>query len=145
MLLSEHFTLEEMTASETARRLRIANEPGIAELKNLQILCQQVLEPARKIIHTPLLITSGYRCKRLNQAVGGVSNSYHLQGRAADIMILGRDKVSMAEYAANLADALNKQPLTDVVLIEHSRGGKQWVHVQWSTKPRHHINLDYKA
>lgn len=141
MHLSEHFTLDELTRSATASKLKIKNEPGPTELKNLQILCLQVLEPARKAIgNKPITITSGYRCKKLNEAVGGAANSYHLQGRAADIII--KDTASY-DYR-QLADALIKQPLTDIVLIEKSRHGL-WLHVQTSNKPRHKISYDYPA
>ena len=75
--LSEHFTINEMTASETARKFRIDNTPPDSALKNLKILCSQVLEPARAKFGQPLTITSGYRCLKLNRLVGGQPNSYH--------------------------------------------------------------------
>lgn len=133
-----------MTRSETASKLHILNMPNEQETKNLQILCQQVLEPARLIVRRPLIITSGYRCKQLNKAVGGVANSYHLQGRAADILINNEDEDAKTRQARELADALDQQPLTDLVLCEYSRYS-MWVHVQWSTKPRHKVNLHYPA
>lgn len=144
MQLSENFTLEEMTRSETARKLRILNTPPAQEMKNLQILCQQVLEPARKIVGRPLIITSGYRCKQLNKAVGGVANSYHIQGRAADILVNGEDDDAKLRQSRDLANALNLQPLTDLVLCEYSPYS-MWVHVQWSSKPRHKVNLHYPS
>lgn len=143
MQLSEHFTLEELTRSDTAKRLRIMNEPSQTELKNLQILCQQVLEPARNVVGKPLVITSGYRCKQLNRAVGGVANSYHIQGRAADILVNAPSDTKNL-YEKTLADALNAQPLTDMVLCEHT-SLSCWVHVQWSTRPRHIVNYNYSA
>lgn len=144
MQLSDHFSLEELTHSETARRYKIGNEPTDQEVKNLQILAQQVLEPARAIVGKPLVISSGYRSKRLNQIVGGAKNSYHLQGKAADIIINTEDEHEKLTLTRDLADALNKQPLTDIVLCEYSKTS-MWVHVQWSTIPRHKINYHYKA
>lgn len=138
MQLSEHFTLEEMTRSATAVRLKINNNPGPDEVKNLQILCLQVLEPARKELRVPMTITSGYRCKALNNAVGGVTGSYHVMGKAADIA------VNSYAFAKHLADALNNQALTDIVLVEVSRKSI-WVHVQWSLHPRHKIDYHYNA
>lgn len=125
-----------MTRSNTARRFGIKNEPNDFELKNLQILCQQVLEPARCIVGHALHINSGFRCKELNKKVGGVANSYHLAGKAADIAVSKDDDVQL------LCDALNYQPLTDLVLVEHA--ASTWVHVQWSTKPRHIVTYNYK-
>ena len=60
--LSEHFTLEEMIASETARKMHIDNTPPDSAIKNLKILCTQILVPARQRYGHPLTITSGFRC-----------------------------------------------------------------------------------
>lgn len=136
--LSEHFTLEEMTASPTARRLKIDNIPSVVEKRNLKVLCSQVLEPARKEWKRPMRINSGYRCIKLNRAVGGKPNSYHINGRAADIY------AANAEDAKQLAEILNKQALTDVTLCEMSKNSC-WIHVQWSPNPRHIINYNYKV
>lgn len=136
--LSDHFTKDELCRSTTARKLGIINEPSEQELKNLQILCLQVLEPARKEFGHALFVTSGYRCKALNKAVGGVPSSYHVLGKAADLA------VNDYETAKKLASILQKQTLTDVVLVEVSRKCL-WVHVQWSLKPRHIVNYHYNA
>ena len=142
--LSEHFTLEEMTASETARKMRIDNTPPDSAIKNLKILCTQILEPARQRFGHPLTITSGFRCVKLNRIVGGQPNSYHLKGMAADI------RISDFQSAKRLAELLNEQQLCDLVLVECSRAecsraGGQWLHVQFSRNPRHKINLTYRV
>lgn len=134
--LSPHFSLHEMVKSSMAKRHNINNIPSPEVLKNLKILCTQVLEPARKAYGHPLIITSGYRCVTLNRMVGGVTGSYHTMGKAADIAL------STREQGHRLAEALNHQQLTDLVLLETSRHAI-WIHVQWSDKPRHKINLDY--
>lgn len=144
MQLSEHFDLEEFTRSRAASVYRIKNVPNDSQLKNLQILCLQVLEPARKITNRPIIITSGYRCPRLNSIVGGRPNSYHTKGMAADIKITGEDEYKKQVETRELVSALMKQPLTDIVLVEHSKTSC-WIHVQWSTKPRHHYDMNYKA
>ena len=136
--LSEHFTLEEMTASETARKMHIDNTPPVSAIKNLKILCTQVLEPARQRYGHPLTITSGFRCMILNRIVGGKPNSYHLIGMAADI------RISDFQSAKRLAELLNEQQLCDLVLVEYSRAGGQWLHVQFTRHPRHKINLNYR-
>ena len=85
MLLTEHFALEEFTRSETAERLGIDNTPSEAVVEHLRRLCVLVLEPLRQRFGKPIRINSGYRCPALNRAVGGVRNSRHLTGDAADI------------------------------------------------------------
>lgn len=135
--LSEHFTLKEMTQSVTADKLGIDNTPGLQEIKNLKVLTNLVLEPARAKWGRPITITSGYRCLKLNRAVGGKPNSYHVKGMAADI------RVTNEADARRLADILNEQELTDVVLLERMRGGGMWIHVQYSPYPRHHVNYNY--
>ena len=85
MNLTEHFTLEEMLRSETAEKKKIENRINAEEVNNLQKLCQKVLEPLRQHFGKPIRINSGFRCKALNDAVGGAKNSYHTKGRAVDI------------------------------------------------------------
>lgn len=132
MKLSENFTLEEMCASMTADIRHIKNIPNEAQIRNLKILCQHVLQPTRDEWKKPIRITSGFRCQELNTAVGGVPHSYHLYGSAADI------HVNSDQEAKDLAKILNKQKLTDKVIIEKMKG-KLWIHVQWSYCPTHHI------
>lgn len=139
MMLSEHFSLDEFTRSATAARYGIRNIPGDTTIKNLQILCLQVLEPARKTLGgTPLVVTSGYRCRVLNDKIGGVPNSYHTKGMAADLAAPDR------KTQIKIGEALINQPLTDLVLLETSKH-TLWVHVQWSHRPRRLINYDYHA
>ena len=85
MRLSPHFTLEEMTASDTARKLGICNKAPSGIVKNLGYLANNLLEPLRSLLGKPILITSGYRCEELNKAVGGSATSQHRYGQAVDI------------------------------------------------------------
>lgn len=88
MRLTPHFMLGEMTASETARRHGIDNSPqSDVQIQNLRNLCVQVLEPLRLHIGGPVRISSGYRCPELNRLVGGVADSQHTKGEAADIPV----------------------------------------------------------
>jgi uncharacterized protein YcbK (DUF882 family) len=86
MNLTKNFTLAELTASNKAVELSLNEQftPERRIVQNLTKLCTQILQPLRDKIG-PVRITSGYRCPRLNDAVGGVKNSAHLQGLAADI------------------------------------------------------------
>ena len=139
-LKSEFFTLEELTKSSTAKRLKIDNTPSEEVLKNLQYGVDMVLDPLRRIIQKPIIITSGYRCEKLNKAVGGVSNSWHQQGNAADIHIADE------ENAREIFEILKTLPSVDTILFEHS-SNSQWIHVQWNMAktPRHHYNFNFKA
>jgi zinc D-Ala-D-Ala carboxypeptidase len=82
--LSAHFTLEEMTASQTATRRGIDNSPPAAVVGNLRRLAS-LLEEVRAAVGLPIRISSGYRSPALNRAIGGAANSAHLSGLAADI------------------------------------------------------------
>ena len=86
--LSQHFTLHELLASQTATRKGITEQfdPPPEILENLRLLSENLLEKLRVINNNqPLHISSGYRCPRLNKAIGGVKNSQHMQGQAADV------------------------------------------------------------
>lgn len=89
MNLSEHFTLEEMTISQTATRRGLNNAPGPAEVLALTMLCTRLLEPFRAKVG-PIHVNSGFRSKEVNAAVGGVSTSQHCKGEAADIIVPGK-------------------------------------------------------
>lgn len=86
MQLSEHFTLAELTKSSTAKQLGIDNTPNAATIVTLTRLCQNLLEPIRKGLGYPIVVNSGYRCPKLNKAVGGSATSQHMNGEAVDIV-----------------------------------------------------------
>lgn len=86
-LLTPHFKLSEFIKSSTATARKIDNTPSQEVISNLQALCQNVLEPLREYFNCPIIIGSGYRSPALNKAVGGVKNSQHMTGQAADIHI----------------------------------------------------------
>ena len=88
MNLSQHFTLEEFTFSQTAARLGIDNTPSASVVGNLTVLAS-TLERIRTLLGRPITITSGYRCPDLNKAAGGAVNSAHKEGLAADIKVAG--------------------------------------------------------
>ena len=137
---SEFFSLAELTRSDTAARHKIDNTPNKAIIDNLQYGVDMVLDPLRRLYGKPIKINSGFRCEQLNKLVGGVTNSWHQVGNAADIHI------SSAEEAKILFSNLQKLPSVDTVLFEHSKTA-QWLHVQWNKTrtPRHHYNFNFKA
>lgn len=75
MQLSKNFTLEEMTKSATAQRLGINNAPKVDEVDNLKKLCEKILQPLREEYKKPIIVSSGFRSEKLNNAVGGSSTS----------------------------------------------------------------------
>lgn len=82
----KYFTLRELCRSTTANKKGITNVPkGLDEILNMCLLIDHVLDPAREWLEEPIYVNSGYRCNLLNTAVGGVDNSQHCEGRAADI------------------------------------------------------------
>ena len=81
----KYFKIQELTRSTTAEACGIDNTPTAEAVKNLESLVLNVLDPLREAWGGPIIITSGYRCEALNARVGGVKNSYHTRGMAADI------------------------------------------------------------
>ena len=130
MRLSQNFTLEELTRSASHPEIR--NVPDMAQLRNLTLLCMRILQPLRDALGRPVRITSGFRCPKLNKAVGGATTSRHLSGQAADIAV-GSDAEGKA-----LFDLLRQNKWVDLCLWERSRKNprKRWIHVQWREQPR---------
>ena len=85
MQISKHLSLAEVSRSETAKRRGINNTPSGEHLENFKKLAENVFEPIREHFGVPIHISSGYRSKELNSAIGGSSTSQHCQGEAIDI------------------------------------------------------------
>ena len=122
MRLSNNFRLSEFTRSDTAKRLGIENEcSSVEQVLNLAYLCHMVLQPLRDKFG-PIRINSGYRCPELNDAVGGVKNSQHMRGEAADIHLPSVEKG--LEYLS----FLKTLPTVDELIWER-KGNVGWIHV----------------
>lgn len=130
--LTPHFTLREMTASGTAIRYNIDNTPQPVHVERLAELCLNVLEPLRRRFGV-IRVTSGYRCVRLNAALGGAATSQHMAGEAADIHVSGRETgLKMFEY---IRDNL---PFDQLLFERRAKSGVYWLHVSYrSTGNRH--------
>ena len=89
----KHFNLSEFFRSSTAAENGIKNEPSIDEratiVRNINLLVDNVLDPVRDKFGIPVIITSGYRSPQVNRLVGGVDNSQHMSGSAADFHVGG--------------------------------------------------------
>jgi len=125
MKLSEHFTLEELTVSETAARKGLDNTPdndALYDLKRLALF----LEDIRTAVGRPLRINSAYRAPEVNASVGGSKTSQHCKGQAADIRVVGLtpDQVCQAIIAAKL-------PFDQVI-----REFDSWTHVSIPAKDK---------
>ncbi|MDR2968362.1 MAG: peptidase M15 [Tannerellaceae bacterium] len=88
-MITENFSWEEMQESRIARERGISNTPGTAERAAMERLVRELLQPLRDIYGQPIRITSGYRSAELNRLVGGVPDSQHTKGEAADCTIAG--------------------------------------------------------
>jgi hypothetical protein len=118
--------MEELYASATATAKGINNKPSVQQMINLVYLCAYVLEPLRVAMNEPIKIGSGFRCQALNKAVGGVYNSQHMKGQAADLCIDG-DYQKGRKWFNYIRDHL---PF-DQLIWEHNAKGTYWVHVSF--------------
>src|SRR5574344_964421 len=114
--LSEYFSLYEMIYSETAANHNIDNMPNETEIENLKNLCKKILEPLRQHFGV-IRINSGFRCPLLNQRIGGVGNSQHQFGEAADIRCFNKD------IARKYFDFIAAHCIYDQLLFEYNRYG----------------------
>lgn len=135
----KYFRLSEFINSATAKRLGIDNIPSFEVVDNLNRLADY-LDGIRVKLGKPILVSSGYRCPMLNKAVGGVVNSQHLKGLAADLVCADME---------SLEKVLRETGGFDQLIKEHRKGSKSfWFHVSVCTrndKPRNQImNLEKK-
>ena len=124
--ISKSFVLEEFTKSNTAKAKGIVNAIGQTEVVNLCALVHQVLQPLRDAMGHQVKIGSGYRCPRLNAEVGGVKNSQHMTGEAADLCIDG-DMAKGKRWFEWIKANCN----FDQLIWEHNAKGTYWVHVSY--------------
>jgi hypothetical protein len=129
--LSPHFQRWEFTVSDTAARRGIPNQPSAAEWANLKALCTHALEPAREALGR-LHVTSGYRCRALNTAIGGATGSQHVNGQAADII----------PYVGTLPELFKwiyRNVIFDQLILEFD----EWIHVSYVDGPRNRREVLY--
>ena len=123
--MAQYFTLAELIRSDTARKRGIDNTPTPEVTANLTALVANVLDPLREAFGKPIVVTSGYRCQKLNRAVGGASRSQHITGEAADIRTLS----DRAWENRQLFDLIQKLGLPFDQLIDEYN--YDWVHVSF--------------
>lgn len=110
-LLTPHFALNEFTESPTARKHGIANVPPAEAVDNLKRLCENTLEPLREALQLPVVITSGFRTKALNDLLAHSSErSQHMQGQAADFYI-GQGPVTSSKVQGSSVQSDSRREL----------------------------------
>lgn len=131
----KNFKLSEFFASSTADKNGIKNEPSSDERatieRNINLLVDNVLDPIRDKFCAPVIITSGYRCPKVNKLVGGVNNSQHMSGYAADFHIKGFTSLMMYQVFLNIYDTMD----FDQLIYYHS---KNIIHVSYVENANRH-------
>jgi hypothetical protein len=126
----KYFTIRELIKSTTAIERHIDNSPSKEVERSLTALVEKILDPLREAYGKPIIVTSGYRCARLNKVVGGAPSSQHVKGEAADI----RSVQDTPEENRKLYDLIVKLKLPfDQLINEH---GFDWVHVSFGARHR---------
>jgi len=128
MKLSKNLSLKEATKSNTATRLGIKNEPEQWEIDNLRAIAENIFQPVRDHFGVPIGVSSGYRCKELNKAIGGSKYSQHMIGEALDIDADIYGKVTNAEIFNYIKNNLE----WDQMIWEFGDDEEpNWVHVSY--------------
>ena len=128
MKLSKNLSLKEATKSNTATRLGIKNEPEQWEINNLRAIAENIFQPVRDHFGVPIGVSSGYRCKKLNKAIGGSKYSQHMIGEALDIDADIYGKVTNAEIFNYIKNNLE----WDQMIWEFGDDEEpNWVHVSY--------------
>lgn len=131
MQISKHLSLAEVSRSETAKRKGINNTPSGEHLENFKKLAENIFEPIREHFAVPIHLSSGYRSKELNAAIGGASSSQHCSGEAIDIDMDGSASgVSNKDVFNYIKDHLN----FDQLIWEFGTDdAPDWVHVSYES------------
>ena len=128
MKLSEHLDLSEVTRSDMAKRRGLSNMPTPEHIENFKILAENIFEPIRKHFGVPIFVSSGYRSKELNTAIGGSLTSQHLLGQALD---LDMDGTKNGVTNKMVFDYIKANLNFDQLINEFNYS---WVHVSFNTK-----------
>jgi len=131
IMMSDDFTFKEYIHSDTANRLGISNVPDAEQVARAKQLFMKVVQPIRDK-YGPVQITSGFRNKKLNDAVGGVSDSQHITGEAVDLKINVVDHYQVCQWIQN-------NLIFDQLILEPG-----WIHVSYSTVKNRRETLTVK-
>lgn len=131
----KYFTLRELMHSNVALQNDIVNEPprheGVKVYFNLMALVGSLLDPIREKFATPMIITSGYRCEKLNRLIGGKNNSQHMKGEAVDFCFASFSKKEMIEAFFEIAEEFDY----DQLICYRNKG---FIHISYSRENNRH-------
>ena len=131
MKLTENFSLNELTKSQTAERKGIDNTPSTEHQENLKSLCEMILQPIRDHFGQVVSVSSGYRSPELCVAIGSSTQSQHAKGQASDFEIFGISNKELADYIDQNLDY-------DQLILEYWKGEDEpnsgWVHCSFNTQ-----------
>ena len=130
MQLSENFSLNELTKSQTATRKGINNTPSDNEKENLKSLSINILQKIRNHYGRPVRVTSGYRSPELCVAIGSSEKSQHAKGEAADFEITGIDNFDLAIWISKYLDF---DQLISEFYVEGDKDSG-WVHCSYKSE-----------
>ena len=131
MKLSEHLSLSEVTRSESAKRKGISNMPTPEHIANFKLLAENIFEPIRNHFRCPIIISSGYRSKELNAAIGGSATSQHCSGEAIDIDM---DGTPNGVTNRMVFDYIKDNLTWDQMIFEFGdKENPDWVHVSYES------------
>ena len=129
MKLTENFSLNELTKSQTAERKGIDNTPSTEHQENLKSLCEMILQPIRDHFGQVVSVSSGYRSPELCVAIGSSTKSQHAKGEASDFEIFGVSNKELADY-------IDKNLDYDQLILEYWKGEDEpnsgWVHCSYT-------------
>ncbi|MBQ2396201.1 MAG: peptidase M15 [Bacteroidales bacterium] len=123
----KYFTIQELCKSKTATDLGIDNIPKKSHEANMKLLIENLLDPIREMWGNKIYVNSGYRCKELNDAVGGVETSSHIYGQAADI------SVRSVSGNKELFEMIKNSDLkwTQLISEKTTNKGCKWIHISY--------------
>ena len=130
MNLTENFSLNELTKSQTAERKGINNTPSTEHQENLKRLCESILQRIRDHFGRVVSVSSGYRSVELCVAIGSSTGSQHAKGEAADFEIFGISNKELADY-------INENLDYDQLILEYWKEedpNSGWVHCSYKSE-----------
>ena len=127
VFIMKHFSISELTSSATALREGIDNRPPSSAYHLLHVLVEQLLDPIREAWGEPIVVSSGYRCKELNTLIGGVKNSHHMLGCAADLIAGSKAEHRKLFELIQQMQQQGKIRFTQLIL----EGDGRWIHISY--------------
>ena len=130
----KYFSFPELTHSLRAQACGIDNTPTAAAVPLMVELIDRVLDPIREHWGLPIRVTSGYRCPELNEEVGGVEESWHMDGCAADITALGISEEHRRHRNIELMSLIRTLHLTGKIALAECYAGPdyKYIHVAYN-------------